>query len=168
MARFVLAHTRLAVAHLLHLLPYGSRIIAQVNAVAERFAHLGLAVSSRESHTYAVLWKQDFRLQEHLTVDAVELADDFAGLLQHRLLVLAGRHDCSLECGNVRSLADRVAKESCRKRILELPHLDFGLHGRISLKPGHRHEIQVIECQLGKLRNHGLYEQCAFVRVDAA
>ena len=153
-SRLVLAHSRRTVGHFLDFLPYCSLVVAEVDAVSERLAHLCLTVSSRQSHAHAVLWKKDFRLDQDLTINAVELSYYLSGLLDHRLLVFTCRNDCALECGDVSSLADRVAEESHGQSVLEISHLDFRLYRRISLESRYRYQIHVIECELCQLRNH--------------
>ena len=57
------------------------RFIGQVDAVAQRLAHLGLAVNARQAQAGVVGRQQDLRLGQRLAVDGVELVDDLAALL---------------------------------------------------------------------------------------
>ena len=53
-------------------------------------------------------------IQTNRCISLVEAANQLAGYLQHWLLVLTGRHGCSLESGDVGSLTHRIAEETER------------------------------------------------------
>ena len=165
--------------HAHHLLAHLLGRIAQVDAVAERFGHLGLAVGAREPLAGGVRRKQDFGCDERRAVERVEFVDDFARLLDHRLLILARRHGRGLEGRDVRRLTDRVGEEAdgdaltllrvaLRSALRETAELDLGLHGRIALQALHRNEVHVVERQFAQLGNLRLYEKGRFRRVEAA
>lgn len=167
MARITLLKMGRVGVHRHDLLPDGFLVVREVDAVAERLAHLGFAIDARKAEAGAVGWQHDLRLHQCLAVDFVEFPDDLAALLEHRLLVLAHRHGGRPEGRDVRRLADRVAEEAHRDAGLEVPLLDLRLDGRIALDAGHRDEVHVVEGQLGQFRHHGLDEDAGFFRVDA-
>ena len=150
--------------HSLHFLPNLFCRIGKIDAVAQRLAHLGATVGAREAAAYSVVGKHDFRLHEHVAVvGAVELADNLAGLLNHRLLVIAGRDNRGLERRDVRCLAHRVGEESGRDALaLELAHLDFALHRRVALEACDGDKIHIVERQLAELGDERLYENGHF------
>ena len=78
--------------------------IGEIDAVAERLGHLGLAVSAREAQACRVVRKKNLRLYECLTIYVVETAHNLVRLLEHRLLVLAHRDCRRLEESYVGSL----------------------------------------------------------------
>ena len=168
MSRLFHAHAWLTVRHLLHLLPNGLLIVAHVDAVAETLTHLLLTVSSRKTTAAGNLWKQNLRLYQYRCISLVEAANQLAGYLQHRLLVLTGRHGCSLEQSDVGSLAHRVAEEAERNVSLEIAHLYLGLHGRVALHARHGDEVHQICSKLGELRYLTLYEERALFGVKTS
>ena len=134
------------------------RRIREVDAVAERLAHLRLAVDAGQTQAGAVLRQNDARFGQRLAVHTVELAHDLGALLEHGELVLPDRHRRRVECRNVCSLTDGVAEEADRDARLEVAHLNLRLDGGVTLDARHRDEIHVVERQLGELRHHRLNE----------
>ena len=143
------------------------RFIGQVDAVAQRLAHLGLAVNARQAQAGVVGRQQDLRLGQRLAVDGVELVDDLAALLQHGHLVLACRDGGGAEGGDVGCLADGIGEEADRDAGLKVLLLDLGLDGGVALQAGHRDKVHIIEAQLGQFRHHGLDEDVGLGGVDA-
>ena len=143
------------------------RLIRKVNAVAERFAHLCLSVNTRQTQACLIVRKDDLRIGQGLTVNGIELMHDLLTLLQHRQLILADRNSRRAECRDICRLTDRIAEEANRNARLKIPLLDLGLHSRIALYTGNRHEIHIVESQLGQLRNHRLNEDRGLRRVNA-
>ena len=162
--------------HALDLCPELVGGIRKVDAVAQGLAHLGLSVGSRQTEAGGIGREHDLRLDQGLSVGGVEFAHDFAGLLDHRCLILADRHCGSLEGGDIGGLADRIAEEAYRGaglvvtlvRIGETPHLDLGLDGRIALEPLDGHQIVVEEGELGEFADLGLDEDGGLGRVESA
>ena len=106
--------------HAVHLLLDLLGSIRQINAIAEGLAHLGLSVSTGKTAAGRILRKNHFRNNECLSIDRVELMDNFTGLLDHRSLIYTYRNGCSPESCNVRCLTDRICKESHRRSFLVL------------------------------------------------
>ena len=165
--------------HAHHLLAQLLGRIREVDAVAQRLGHLGLAVGARKPHADGIFGEQNLRLDERRTVDRIELVDDFARLLNHRLLVLSGRHGGGAEGRDVRGLADGVGEEAhgnalaLRTLLLgvgirEAAELDFGLHRRVALQTGHGDQVHVVEGQLAQLGNLRLDEDGGALGVEAA
>lgn len=160
------AHAWLTVRHLLHLLPNGLLVIAHIDAVAETLAHLLLTIGSRKATAAGNLWKQDLWFYQYRRISLVEAANQLAGYLQHRLLVLTGRHGCSLESGDVGSLAHRIAEETERNVCLEVTHLDLSLHSWVTLNTRYRDEVHQIGSQLSQLWNHTLDIECTLLWIE--
>lgn len=160
------AHAWFTVRHLLHLLPNGLLVIAHVDAVAETLTHLLLTIGSWKATAAGNLWKQDFWLYQYRRINLVETANQLAGYLQHWLLVLTGRHGCSLESGDVGSLAHWIAEETERNVCLEVTHLDLCLYGWVTLNARYRDEVHQIGSQLCQLRNHTLDIECTLLWVE--
>ena len=164
--------------HAHHLLSYLLGRIAQVDAVAQRLGHLGLAVGAGQAHAGCVLGQQDFRLDERGAVDRVELVDDLARLFEHRLLILAGGDGRGAESGDVRRLRNGVGEEPdgnalplqvvLRVVLREAAQLDFGLHGRVALQTGHGDEVHVVERQFAQFGDLRLDEERRPFGVEAA
>ena len=151
--------------------------VRQVDAVAERLRHLGFAVGSRQPHADRVFGQQNLRFDQRGTVYRVEFVDDFARLLDHRLLILACGYGRGFESRDVRRLTDRVGEESdgnaltllgvaLRVVLGEAAQLDFGLHGRVALQALYRDEVHIVERQLAQFGNLRLDEKRRFVRVE--
>ena len=83
--------------------------IGKVDTVAQRLAHLGFSVRTRQAQTGCIVRQKDFRLHQRVAVDEVEAAYDFTGLFNHRFLVFADGNGGGAERCNVRGLADGVA-----------------------------------------------------------
>ena len=123
--------------HVHHLLLDLSLGVGQVDAVAQRFAHLGLAVCAGEAAADLILGHQGLRLHQGFSIGQIEPAHNFPGLLQHRQLILSHRYSRGPEGGDVRRLADGVREEAHGNAGFEVPQLDLRLHRGIPLKPGH-------------------------------
>ena len=156
-------------------LPHLLLAVCEVDAVAERLAHLGLAVGTGKAPAGIVVRQEYLRLHKHGGIDGIELAHDLARLLDHGLLILAHRHGSRLECRDVCRLAYRIAEEThgdagtVLARIValcEAAQLYLLFHGRIALEPLHGHEIHIIERKLGKLADLRLYEKRRLLRVE--
>ena len=152
--------------------------VREVDAVAERFRHLGLAVGARQTHADRILRQQDLGLDECRAVYRVELVDDLAGLFDHRLLVFARRDGRGLECRDIGRLADGVGEEAYGDALLllrvafggvlgEAPQLDFGLHGRVALQALYGDQVHIVERELAELRDLRLDEKGRPLRVEA-
>ena len=142
--------------------------VRQINTVTERLAHFSLAVSTRQAQASGIFRQQDIGLHKRIPVDIVETTDNLTRLFQHRLLVLSHRHGRRFESRNVGSLTDRISEEPHRNARLEVTHLYFCLHCRITLQARHGHQIHEIERQLAQLRYLRLDEDGGLGRIDAA
>ena len=142
--------------------------IRQINTVTERLAHFCLAVGTRQAQTSGIFGQQDIGFHKRIPVDIVETTDNLTRLFQHRLLILSHRHGRCLESRNVSSLADGISEEPHRNARLEVTHLYFCLHRRITLQARHGHQVHEIERQLAQLRYLRLDEDGRLGRIDAA
>ena len=155
--------------HTHHLLLHFIGRVGEVDAVAQRFRHLGLAVRTGQTQAGRVVGQQNSRHDECFSIYGVEFMDDFARLFDHRFLILADRYGRGLESGDIRGLADRVGEESYRNTLAlrslffvafgEAAQLDFGLHRRIALQTGYGHQVHVVESQLAEFRHLRLDEE---------
>ena len=144
------------------------RLLGQVDAVAERLAHLLLAVCSGKAHGCLILRKQNLGLHKDLTVvRMIEAADDFSRLLNHRLLILACRNRGRLERRDVRCLRNRIGEEADRNAAAEAAHAKLRFHRRVSLKSCNRHQIGIIEGQLRQLRDLRLNQNRRLLRINS-
>ena len=141
--------------------------VGEVYAVAQTLAHLGLAVGSGEAETGSVGGQENLGLYECLAVDIVEPVHDFTRELDHRRLILAGGHGRGLEGGDVRCLADGVAEETYGNALLEVAHLDFGLHRRVALYAAYCHQVHIIGGEFAEFGHLALDEDCGLGGVDA-
>ena len=167
-SRLLHTHARLTIRHLLHLLPNGLLIIAQIDAVAQTLAHLLLTIGTRKATANRIFREQDLRFHQYRRIDLIESAHQFTGHLQHRLLVLTSRNGSSLEGSNIGSLAHRIAEEAQWDIRLKVTHLDFRLHGRISLHARYRDEVHQVGSQLSQFRNHTLDIERTFLRIKTS
>ena len=142
--------------------------VRQIDAVAEGFAHFGLAVGAGQAEAGFVIRQQRRRLHQRFAVEGIEAADDLPGLLQHGQLVLAHRHRVGHEGGNIRRLADGIGQKPHGDAVLEAPHLDLRFDGGVALQPGQRHQIHIVKGQLRQFADVGLHQNGGFLRVDAA
>ena len=143
------------------------RRIREVDAVADGFAHLRFAVGAGQAQAGFVCGKDDVWFDQDFAVDVIEFADDLACLLEHRLLVFAGRDMGGLEGRDVARLADRVAEETGRNAGFEILLLDFCFDSRISLETRNGDEVHIVHGEFGELRYHGLDEDAGLRRIDA-
>ena len=143
-------------------------LIGKINAVSKRFTHFCLTVNTWQTQARLVGRKYDLWLCKRLTIYCVKLVYDLFALLQHRKLILANRNCCCAESRDICCLADRIAEESNRNAGFEITHLDLRFHSRVTLNTGHCNQIHIIEGKLCKLRNHGLDENCGFLRINPA
>nr|GEU28206.1 hypothetical protein [Tanacetum cinerariifolium] len=138
---------------------------AQVDGVAQRLAHLGLAVGARQAADFR---HQRLALDQHVAVgNAVKAAHDFVGLLDHRDLVLAHRHDRRLEGRNIGRLRSRIGEETGGDVALETAQRDFGLDRGIALEAGHGDQVQIIKRQFGQFRDLRLDQDGRLGGIDA-
>ena len=142
--------------------------IRKVNAVAERFAHFGFAVDTRQTQACFVGRKHDLRIGQCLAVNSIEFVYNFFALLDHRHLILANRYMCCTESGDVCCLADRVTEKSNRNAGFKISHLNLGFYGRVTLYTCHCNKIHIIKCKLCQFRYHGLDKNRRFRRIDSA
>ena len=154
--------------HAHHLLAHIFGRIRQIDAVAQRLAHLGLAVGAGQAQARGILREQDLGLDQRRAVHRVEFVDYLAGLLHHRLLILARGHGRRAESGDVRRLRNGIGVESDGNRLAELAHHDLALYRWVALQTGHRDEVHVIERQFAQLRNPALDEYGRLGGIDAA
>ena len=143
------------------------RRVGEIDAVADGLAHLRLAVRAGQAQAGLVCRKDDVWFDQDLAIDIIELADDLACLLEHRLLVFAGRDMGGLEGRDIARLADRVAEEAGRDAGFEILLLDLCLDRRISLETRNGDEVHVVHGEFGELRHHGLDEDAGLRRIDA-
>ena len=164
--------------HAHHLLFHLVGRVRQIDAVVERLGHLGLAVGARQTQAGGVVGQQDFGFDERFAVDRVELVDDLARLLDHRLLILAHGDGRGLEGRDVRRLRDGVGEESDGDALTlrsvalggalgESAQGDFGLHGRVALQTLHGHQVHVVERQLAQFGDLRLDEERRLCGVEA-
>ena len=144
------------------------RVLAQIDAVAERLAHLGLAVDAGQAQAGLVVREQHLGLDQRVPVNRIEFADDFLGLLQHRGLIFAHGHGRCLEGRDVGRLADRVGEETDRDAGFKVAHLDFGFHCGVALEPGHGHKVHIVEREFAEFGDLRLDEHRGFYRIKAA
>lgn len=143
------------------------RRISEVDAVADGLAHLRFAVGAGQAQAGFVCGKDDIWFDKDFAVDVIEFADDLACLLEHRLLVFAGRDMGGLEGRDVARLADRVAEEAGRDAGFEILLLDLRFDSRISLETRNGDEVHVVHGEFGELRHHGLDEDAGLRGIDA-
>ena len=141
--------------------------IWQINTVTQRLAHLGLAVSTRQTQAGCIVRQQNFGFHQCFTVNIVEAAYDLTGLFNHRFLIFTGRNCRSLKSSNVSSLADRISKETDRNTCFEITHLYFSLHRRITLQAGYCNQVHKIEAQFIEFRNLRLDENSGLCRIQS-
>ena len=123
------------------------RFFGQIDTVAEWFAHLGFTVSTRQTQAGSIVRQQDFRFHQCFAIDIVETADYFACLFEHRFLVFAYGDSRCTECSDVRSLTDRISEEAYGNACLEVTHLDFRFHGRVTLQAGYAYKVHIVEAK---------------------
>ena len=142
--------------------------VAEVDAVAEAFAHLGLAVGAGQTQAGCVVGQQYVRLYEGLSVDVVEAANYLATLFEHGFLVVASRNSCCLEHGDVGCLADGIGEEAYGNALaIEAAHLYLGLDGWVALQTGDADHVHEIERELAEFGYLALDEECGLRRVEA-
>ena len=143
-------------------------LVGQVDAVAQRFAHLRLAVGAGQTQARLVVRQEGGGLHQRLAVQLVEAADDLARLLQHGQLILAHGHGIGHEGGDVRRLADGIGQKAHGDAVVKAAELDLRFDGGVALQTRQRHQIHVVERQLRQLADHGLNEHMAFPGVKTA
>ena len=142
--------------------------VAEVDAVAEAFAHLGLAVGAGQTQAGCVVGQQYVGLYEGLSVDIVEAANYLATLFEHGFLVVAGWNGCCLEHGDVGCLADGIGEEAYGNALaIEAAHLYLGLDGWVALQTGDADHIHEIEREFAEFGYLALDEQRGLRRVEA-
>ena len=145
-----------------------SALFRQINAVAQRLGHLSLAIGARQTQARLILRQQNLRRNQCLTVYAVKLVHDFAGLLYHRHLILAGRNRGRTERRDIGRLTDWICKESNRNARFKIAHLNFRLYRWIALQTRYGNQIHIVHGQLGQLRHLRLNKQCRLCRIQTA
>ena len=166
MAGFVHTHAGFSVRHLLHLLPYLSSRVAQIDAVAQALAHLLLAVGAGQTACRSVLGEHDFGFYQNGSIGLVETAYQFACHLQHGLLVFTGWYCGGFEQGDISSLAHGITEEAQGDVGLKIAHLDFGLHRGVTLYARYGDEVHQIGGQFGQFRNLALHEDGTLGRIQ--
>ena len=154
--------------HVHHLLPHFVGRIGQIDAVAQGFAHFGLAVDAGQAGADRAFGQQGGGLHQGVAVDGVELAHDLPGLLQHGQLVFAHGHGGGAEGGDIGRLADGIGEKAHRDAGLEIALLDLGLHRGVPLQAGHRDQVHIVKGEFRQLGNLGLDQQGGAGRVQAA
>ena len=142
--------------------------VRQIDAVAERFAHLGFAIDTWQTETCLIVRKYDLRICQSLAVYAVEFVNDFLTLLDHWHLVFANRNSSCTECSNISCLTDRIAEETNRNAGFKVTLLDLSFYRRVTLYTGYSHQVHIIKTKLCKLRNHGLDKNSSLLRINTA
>ena len=142
--------------------------IGKVDTVAQRLAHLGFSVRTRQAQTGCIVRQKDFRLHQRVAVDEVEAAYDFTGLFNHRFLVFADGNGGGAERCNVRGLADGVGEEPYRNTRFKVAHLDFRLYRRVALQARYGDKVHIIESQFAQFRYLRLDEDGTLRRVQSA
>ena len=130
--------------HTLNLLPYGSAVVGEVDAVAQALAHLLLAVSTRQTARYGIVWKQNVWLYQHGRIYLIEASCQLAAKLNHRALVFTGRYGSGLEGCYVSGLTNRIAEETQWNVGFEVAHLNLSLDSWVALHAAHRHQVHEI------------------------
>ena len=130
--------------HTLNLLPYGSAVVGEIDAVAQALAHLLLAVSTRQTARYGIVWKQNVWLYQHGRIYLIEASCQLAAKLNHRALVFAGRYGSGLEGCYVSGLTNRIAEETQWNVGFEVAHLNLSLDSWVALHAAHRHQVHEI------------------------
>ena len=87
-----------------HLLFDCLRVIRQVDAVSEAFAHLCFSVHAGQTPLGLILGDHGLRQDQRFPVDLVEFFHNLARLLNHRKLVFSNRDDRRVKRGDIRSL----------------------------------------------------------------
>ena len=146
---------------------HGLGVIGEIDAIAQRLAHLSFSVGTRQSHAGLSVREDDGRLDKGLAVDPVERTHYFDALLDHRFLVFSGRDMGGSEGRDVGRLGNRVGEETDRNAFPEAAQADFGLHGRVPLDSAHSHEVHVILGEFGKFSDPRLDKDSGLGRVKA-
>ena len=142
--------------------------VAEVDAVAEAFAHLGFAVGARQSEAGSVVGQEYVGLNEGVAVDVVEAANYLAALFEHGFLVVASGYGGCLEHGDVGGLADGIGEEAYGNALAaEAAHLYFGLDGRVALQSGHADHVHEVEGEFAEFGYLALDEECCLGGVEA-
>ena len=94
--------------------------------------------------------------------------DNFLGLFNHGSLILAYRDGGGIKSRDVRRLADRIGKKAYRYACFKVAHLDFRFHRGVSLQPGDRNQVHIVERKLTQFRNLGLDKQRGLFRIQPA
>ncbi len=143
-------------------------LVGKVDAVAQRLAHLGLAVRAGQAQARGVVGQQGGRLHQRLAVQLVEAADDLTRLLQHGELILTHGHGVGHERGDVRRLADGIGQKAHGDAVVEAAQLYLRLDSGVALQPRQCDQIHVVEGQLRQLAHDGLDKHVALPGVEAA
>ena len=87
--------------HGLNLIVDGLLVIGKIDAVTKGFGHLGFAIGARKSAGSFVFRKQNLTRSQCISIERIELVDDFVALLDHRRLIFTGRNDGGIESRDI-------------------------------------------------------------------
>ena len=150
--------------HAVHLLLHRLGVVREQDGVAERLAHLALAVGAGQR----VSLHQVVGDREDLAVEVVEAAGDLAGDLDVRLVVLADRHQVGARQQDVGGLEHRVAQQPQRDRLLiQQRGAGHVFDAWQAGQPRHRHQVAEEQRQLVGLVHGRLEEDGGLGRVNA-
>jgi hypothetical protein len=137
----------------------------QGEGIALRLAHLGAPVDAGQASA-----RRDRRArlrQQRVSDLTVEAPHDRVGLLDHRGLVGAHRHEGGPERGDVGGLGHGVAQEAGRDVAPEAARLDLVLDRWIALEPRHGDEVEEELRQLAECRQGRLHADRGEARIDS-
>ena len=120
--------------HRLYPLAYIALGIRKIDAVAQRLAHLRLAIGTGQTETGRIVRQEYLRLNECIAISVVEPSHYLTRLFNHRLLIFSCGYGSGIESGYIRCLTYGVCEEADRNVGLEVTHLDFGLYRRVALE----------------------------------
>ena len=143
---------------------HGRFVVGKVDSVAEALAHLGLAIGAGESAKLAI---ETIGQGQDFAIKLVKALHDFAGLLNHRALIVADRDKMRAESRDVGDLGNGVAEKAHAHIVAHalLPHLVF--HGRVAFEAREGDEVEVVNRQFSDLRYERLNYEGAELRVEA-
>ena len=88
------------------------RLLRQINTVAERFAHLCLAINTRQTQACGIVRKNNLRIGKRFAIHRIKLVHDLLTLLNHRHLIFTNRYMRWTESSNICCLTDRICEKS--------------------------------------------------------